>query len=211
MGADVPRGCRVVEVRAEVIAGVRLIRPEVHQDHRGWMAETFRQEWLPPEAPSMVQGNRAHRRAGNLVGMHYHLRQADYWHVVDGQALVNLVDLRASSRSYLRSALLTLGGRGNVDALYIPPGVAHGFYAAFDVTLTYLVDRYYDPEDELGVRWDDPTLRLAWPSREPCVSGRDAALPLWEEVPAHRRPDLVQPALGFPPLTRADLVPHQVG
>ena len=40
--------------------------------------------------------------------------------------------------------------------MFIPPGVAHGFAALTDMTITYLVDGYYNPADELGVAWDDP-------------------------------------------------------
>jgi len=46
--------------------------------------------------------------------------------------------------------------------VFIPPGVAHGFAALTDMTITYLVDGYYNPEDELGVAWDDPAIGADW-------------------------------------------------
>ena len=36
--------------------------------------------------------------------------------------------------------------------------MAHGFAALSDSLLTYLVDHYYDPADELGLAWDDPAV-----------------------------------------------------
>ena len=46
---------------------------------------------------------------------------------------------------------------GDVDqGVYIPPGVAHGFAALTDLLLWYLVDKYYNAADELGLAWDDP-------------------------------------------------------
>lgn len=53
--------------------------------------------------------------------------------------------------------------------------------------MTYLVDRYYDPDDELGVAWDDPDLGIDWGVAQPTLSARDranprrseAALPSW--------------------------------
>ncbi len=42
----------------------------------------------------MVQGNRGDRQAGAVVGLHYHLHQADYWYVPFGTARVVLHDLR---------------------------------------------------------------------------------------------------------------------
>jgi hypothetical protein len=53
--------------------------------------------------------------------------------------------------------VLDLSGE-NHTGVFIPPGVAHGFAALTDMPcITYLVDGYYNPADELGVAWDDPT------------------------------------------------------
>ena len=51
--------------------------------------------------------------------------------------------------------------------MFIPPGVAHGFAALTDMTITYLVDSYYNPDDELGVAWDDPEIGADWGVSEP--------------------------------------------
>jgi dTDP-4-dehydrorhamnose 3,5-epimerase len=64
--------------------------------------------------------------------------------------------------------------------VWIPPGVAHGFAALTDLTMTYLVDRYYDPADELGVAWDDPEIGADWglpASAAVVLSARDRANP----------------------------------
>ncbi len=42
--------------------------------------------------------------------------------------------------------------------VFIPPGVAHGFAAITDMVITYLVDGYYNPADELGLKWNDPAV-----------------------------------------------------
>src|SRR2546421_235040 len=82
--------------QSEEIAGVVVVVPDVHGDNRGRFIETWRKEWVSG-APDMVQANRADRKEGALVGLHYHLHQADYWYVPFGRALVVLHDLRASS------------------------------------------------------------------------------------------------------------------
>ena len=61
--------------------------------------------------------------------------------------------------------------------IYIPPGVAHGFASLTDMTITYLVDGYYNPADELGVAWDDPAVGADWGVTDPILSGRDQANP----------------------------------
>ncbi len=62
--------------------------------------------------------------------------------------------------------------------MFIPPGVAHGFAALSDMVITYLVDGYYNPNDELGVAWDDPAIAADWGVTEPTLSARDQANPV---------------------------------
>jgi dTDP-4-dehydrorhamnose 3,5-epimerase len=71
----------------------------------------------------------------------------------------------------------------------VPPGVAHGFLAVTDVLITYLVDHYYDPEDELGVAWDDPEIGIEWGIAEPVLSARDEANPRRSAIPAGLLPN----------------------
>jgi dTDP-4-dehydrorhamnose 3,5-epimerase len=173
--------------KSKEIAGVVVVKPDVHGDNRGRFVETFRQEWLPDGAPTMVQGNRADRKEGALVGLHYHRFQADFWYVPTGRAMVVLHDLRASSPTDGVTLILEIGEHDH-RGVYIPPGVAHGFYALTDMTITYLVDHYYDPADELGVAWDDPALQIVWPTKDPELSQRDRTNPLRSAIPADLRP-----------------------
>lgn len=172
--------------RSDVIDGVVVVTPKVFADERGMFVEYFRAEWVP-EARPMIQANRADRRRGALVGLHYHLHQADYWYVPAGRALVVLHDLRGSSPTDGATVSVEIGADDH-RGVYIPPGVAHGFAALTDLTITYLVDGYYDPDDELGLRWDDPAVDVAWPFPDPVLSARDRANPGRADIPAGLRP-----------------------
>ncbi len=173
------------------ITGVHLVVPAVHGDDRGSFVETYRRSWFPG-GREMVQGNRAERRAGSVVGLHYHLHQADYWYVVAGHARVVLHDLRTGSPTDGATLALDLGevsgAPHNHLGVYIPPGVAHGFAALTDLTLTYLVDGYYNPADELGVAWDDPAIAADWGLSDPVLSERDRANPRRHELDPGRQP-----------------------
>ena len=142
---------------SDVVTGVYIADPMVHRDERGVFVETYRREWFP-NGREMVQGNRGDRQAGAVVGLHYHLHQADYWYIVDGQARVVLHDLREGSPT--DGATLTLDLGRNVDGthdhrgVFIPPGVAHGFSSLTDMTIAYLVDSYYNPADEPAAQRD---------------------------------------------------------
>jgi dTDP-4-dehydrorhamnose 3,5-epimerase len=169
------------------IDGVLVVELDVHADQRGTFVEPWRKEWLP-DRPDMVQANHSEKVAGSLVGLHYHLHQADYWYVVAGEATVALHDLRRSSRTRGRTLMLRLSGDRR-RGVYIPPGVGHGFAAVSALTLLYLVDGYYNPEDELGVAWDDPDLGIDWGLADPVVSLRDQANPRLADIPSHRLPE----------------------
>ena len=168
------------------IEGVLLVNLVGHGDDRGRFMETFRQEWFPG-TPPMVQGNRSDSAAGVLRGLHYHLHQADYWYVPYGTIMVALHDLRPGTSSSGRSHSFEIG-ESNEIGVYIPPGVAHGFQAVTRATLTYLVDNYYNPDDENGLMWDDPNVKIDWPHPEPILSGRDTENPYLADIPPERLP-----------------------
>jgi dTDP-4-dehydrorhamnose 3,5-epimerase len=169
--------------QSAVIDGVVTVRPDVRGDERGIFIETYRREWLP-HGREMVQGNRSDKQAGAVVGLHFHLHQADYWYVPRGRARVVLHDLRRGAPTEGATLELQLDDV-NHAGVWIPPGVAHGFAAATDLTMTYLVDQYYNPADELGLAWNDPNVAADWdlaPGTEPILSPRDRSNPSRTEL-----------------------------
>jgi dTDP-4-dehydrorhamnose 3,5-epimerase len=171
---------------SDVIAGAWIVEPAIHGDQRGLFIETYRRAWFP-NSREMIQGNRANRQRGAVVGLHYHLHQADYWYVPLGHARVVLHDLREGGPTDGATLELDMTGENHLG-VYIPPGVAHGFAAVTDMVITYLVDGYYNPADELGVAWDDPAIGADWSVAEPILSERDQANPNRADLPTGRRP-----------------------
>ena len=133
---------------SERIADVMIVEPQSFADDRGRFLESYRRSWFPL-GREMVQGSRSDKTAGSLVGLHYHLHQADYWYVLQGRAQVVLHDLRVGSETEGRTLEIEAGDSNEIG-VFIPPGVAHGFVAITDMTLTYLVDSYYNPSDEVS-------------------------------------------------------------
>ena len=84
-------------VPSENIEGVYVVTPEVHGDERGFFVETYRREWIPNGSREMIQANRGDRQSGCIVGLHYHLHQADYWYIPFGVVRIVLHDLRFGS------------------------------------------------------------------------------------------------------------------
>jgi len=168
-------------VRVDQITGVVLSRLTVHADDRGALMEVVRASNHPH---CFVQANHSRSRRNVLRGLHYHRRQADLWYVVSGRARVGLADLRIRRE---RPPVQTVVLDGDVPAaLYIPPGVAHGFLALTDLDLIYFVSEEYDGTDEFGVAWNDPALGVPWDVDDPILSQRDRENPelRWERIPA---------------------------
>ena len=164
------------------IKGVYIVPLKAFQDSRGYFFESYRRQWVPG-VRDMVQGNVSFSKATVLRGLHYHLKQADFWIVPSGRVRAALYDLRVSSPTRGGSEVIELGPESPFG-VYIPKGVAHGFCAMVDSFMTYLVDELYDNSDERGVRWDDPALGISWGVETPIVSDRDRENPLLADIPA---------------------------
>lgn len=154
--------------------GVSCLSLETHQDFRGEFTEVFRREWIA--CPEPVQWNLVRSKADVLRGVHVHMKHYDYLIIASGKARVGLVDLRKDSPTQRLACALELSG-DRLQAICIPPGVAHGFYFYELSTHFYAVSEYWDLEDELGCRFNDPDLGLTWPTTTPILSDRDKELP----------------------------------
>ncbi|MEZ4668740.1 MAG: dTDP-4-dehydrorhamnose 3,5-epimerase [Anaerolineae bacterium] len=173
-----------------IIEDVYFVPIKVFEDDRGRFMETFRREWFPDVNWDRIQCNRSDSRAGVLRGLHYHHHQIDYWYVPRGLVRVGMVDLRPNSRTFMATQVMEVGEKHNVG-VFIPIGVAHGFYAVTDATLMYMVNNYYhDGRDENGVAWNDPDIKLDWKlgGVAPLLSGRDQKNLFWRDIPAADRP-----------------------
>lgn len=170
------------------IIGVQIVKLATYKDERGRFAEFFRKEWFPQRKWGKIQCNRSESLRGVLRGLHYHQQQVDYWHVIKGAIRAGLVDLRPSSPSYRSKALIHLSDR-EPTGLYIPAGVAHGFFTISDATLLYVVDNYYDGSDEYGLAWNDPTLGVNWGTTTPILSDRDSNNPQLIDIIPENLPD----------------------
>lgn len=98
-----------------------------------------------------------------------------------------MVDLRASLADEQAALSAAHEEMSEGDALLIPPGVTHGFWALEPVSLLYLVSTEFDGSDEHGFAWDDPLAAIEWPAGVPVLSARDAGAPSLSDVVAGLR------------------------
>jgi len=177
-----PRADRVArrgEGDPHPIAGVRTVPLAPNVDFRGSVCEIHRDSW--GVAPHPVQWDFVVTRANVLRGVHVHRLRYDYMLVIKGRATFGLSDLRPGSPSFRRS--MTYEASGDAPSLVlVPPGVAHGIYAHDDVFYLYGLTAYWNGNDEIGCRFDDPAMNIGWPAENPTLLPRDAELPSFETL-----------------------------
>ena len=172
-------------IRTE-LEGVLVLEPIVHRDERGFFLETYHagryaEAGLPER---FVQDNHSRSTRGILRGLHAQRLhpQGKLVRVLEGEVYDVVVDVRRESPTRGRHFGITLTAE-SFRQVYVPPGFLHGFCVLSEVAeFEYKVTDYWYPGDEVGVRWNDPTLAIPWPIDSPILSRKDEALPLYEEV-----------------------------
>ncbi|MEA3291527.1 MAG: dTDP-4-dehydrorhamnose 3,5-epimerase, partial [Pseudomonadota bacterium] len=164
------------------LPGVVIVEPRVFGDDRGFFMETFnRAEFADAGLPdTFVQDNHSRSAKGVLRGLHYQYPQwqGKLVRVIKGEIFDVAVDIRRDSPHFGKWYGLNLSEENRL-LLYIPPGFAHGFCVTSEVAdVVYKCTTAYKPEDDGGVRWDDPDLGIEWPVADPVLSAKDAAAPL---------------------------------
>jgi dTDP-4-dehydrorhamnose 3,5-epimerase len=165
------------------LPGLLLLEPPLHEDARGSLCEIFHQEQLKRFGiqATFVQENESISRQGVLRGLHAQSRrpQAKLIRVVVGEIYDVAVDARPGSPAYGQWQAFTLSAQNRFQ-IFLPEGFLHGFYTARGpATVQYRCSEYYDPSDQVGVRWDDPDLGIAWAEPQPILSEKDARNPSW--------------------------------
>ena len=164
------------------LPGVKLVTPEPAADERGFFARTFcgktfaRHGMAGTFSQCSVSFN--HRR-GTLRGLHYQAaphEEAKLVRCTRGAMFDVAVDLRPGP-TYGQWVGAELSA-ANRHALYLPPGVAHGFQTlSDDCEVFYQISPDFVPEAARGIRYDDPAIGIDWPLPISVISERDSALP----------------------------------
>ena len=165
------------------LAGAYVIEIDRMEDERGffarlWCREEFTAHGIEIE---IVQASVSHNaRAGTVRGMHLQLppsREAKLVRCERGRIHDVIVDLRPAAPTFTKHFAVTLDAERR-NALYIPPGMAHGFQTLAAYTdVSYMMSDYYRPELQAGVRWNDPAFRISWPITAVTIMQRDATYP----------------------------------
>lgn len=150
------------------IEGVYIIKPVVYGDSRGYFMETYNYAEFADAGLTMqfVQDNESKSKKGVLRGLHMQIQnpQGKLVRVICGEVYDVAVDVRKNSPTFGQWVGVVLSDE-NKKQFYIPEGFLHGFLVLSDTaTFGYKCTRFYAPEDEFGVIWNDPTIGVEWPT-----------------------------------------------
>ena len=167
-----------MKVTESGIKGVYTIEPDVYKDDRGFFMETFhieRYRKLLGINFDFVQDNISRSSKNVLRGMHFQRNypQGKIVKASRGEILDVIVDLRKDSPTYGTWESFKLSEQNKLQ-VWIPPGFAHGFLVMSDsADFEYKCTEYYHPEDEHCLMWNDPEVKIDWPTNDPILSEKD--------------------------------------
>ena len=171
------------------IKGVYVIEPRVFNDARGYFMEAWKQAEFEEHIGKVqfVQDNESKSSYGVLRGLHYQkgaASQAKLVRVIKGRVLDVAVDIRRSSPTFGKHVMVELS-EDNKRQFFIPRGFAHGFLVLSDEAIfIYKVDNLYTPQQDAGIRWNDPELSIEWPidPKDVQTSEKDMKQPLLKDA-----------------------------
>lgn len=169
-----------IHVENTPIADIKIIKPEMFKDERGFFMEVFRadqyrEHGLPYE---FVQFNHSGSVKNTVRGLHFQWEppMGKLMRVTRGTAFLVAVDIRKGSPTLGKHFAKTLSADNDPELVWAPAGFARGFAVLSDFAeIQYLTTGIYNHSAESGIRWNDPELGIDWPVREPVLSGKDAS------------------------------------
>ncbi len=165
------------------VEGAFLVSPEPKEDHRGFFARMYDEAIWKEHGldPTIAQCNASFtKKPGTVRGLHYQLAPHEETKLIRctrGSIFDVVADRRKKSPTYGMYAGVELTAE-NHKMLYVPKGCAHGFQTLEeDSEIFYLVSTPFNKDADRGIRYSDPTFKIAWPLPPIELSEKDASLP----------------------------------
>lgn len=173
-----------MNLRETTIPNCYEIQCEKRVDKRGYFVKTLHSDVYKGLGLTTVFAEEYYSLSyqGVLRGLHFQTPPMDHTKVVycvSGEVMDVVVDLRVGSPCYGKFETFLLSGKKS-NMLYLPPGLAHGFYVlSQQAIMMYKVTTTYSPENDSGIRWD--SVGIPWPNSKPIISPRDQEFPVFKE------------------------------
>ncbi len=165
------------------LSGVFTVEPSPKGDARGFFARTYCEREFANQGLNTRWVQQNHTRtqgAGSVRGMHFQAEphpEIKLVRCLAGEAWDVVVDVRPDSPTFGKWEAFHISA-GNMRAVYIPAGFAHGFQClSQECDLFYLMSDFYQEPLARGLRWNDAEVGINWPLPVINLSPRDQGLP----------------------------------
>jgi dTDP-4-dehydrorhamnose 3,5-epimerase len=171
-----------MKVTPTLLPEVLLVEPKVFGDARGFFYESWNERAFADAgiAAHFVQDNHSRSERNVLRGLHYQIvqPQGKLVRAIVGSIFDVAVDIRRGSPRFGKWVGVHLTAETH-NALWVPPGFAHGFCVTSDVAeVLYKASDFYAPAHERSILWSDPAIGISWPlTGAPLLSAKDANAP----------------------------------
>ena len=149
-----------------------IIKNKVFKDSRGYFKELIKEREIKKKLPFTVM---SFSKKGVIRGLHIQTKksQGKFVSVIKGKIFDVAVDLRENSKTFGKFFTKILSEKNSLS-IFIPPGFAHGFCGLDKENfITYSCTNYRDTKSETGIKYNDKTLNIKWPIKNPILSLKD--------------------------------------
>tara|TARA_B100000131_G_C17863867_1_gene511279 strand:+ start:27 stop:551 length:525 start_codon:yes stop_codon:yes gene_type:complete len=162
-----------MQIKKTKLKGLRIVSNKIYKDKRGHFKEDFKSAFF--KGSNFIFSCTSKSKKNVLRGLHMQTqkKQAKFVSVLKGSILDVVVDLRKNSRTFGKHFKIELTDK-NGKSIFIPAGFAHGFLAREKENIVhYYNTNYRSPKHEIGIMWNDPSLKIRWPIKKPILSKKD--------------------------------------
>lgn len=167
------------------INGLKLVKPRIFYDDRGYFTESYHESRYMGIIPvKFVQDNHSFSSKNVIRGMHFQRKfaQDKLVFVISGKIFDVAVDIRPGSPTFGKWEGVFLDSEQS-HQLFIPQGFAHGFAVLSEnAHVVYKISSYFDSEDSGYLRYDDPEVNISWPVQYPILSEKDRRAPFLRDL-----------------------------
>ena len=162
-----------MQIKKTKFKGLKIISNKIYKDYRGYFKEDFKSIFF--KGSKFLFSCTSKSKKNVLRGLHMQTKnkQGKFVSVLKGAILDVVVDLRKNSKTFGKHYKIELSDK-NGKSIFIPPGFAHGFLALKKENIVhYYNTNYRSAKHEIGITWNDPYLKIKWPTKKPIISKKD--------------------------------------
>lgn len=183
LSGDVAKRTKLEIEEIEELPCLKLIRPKLFPDSRGYFVESYNEQELASLgfSETFTQDNHSYSKCGVLRGLHAQPKMGKLISVISGEIYDVAVDIRQNLETFGKWYGVILDAKTRTH-FWIPDGFLHGFYVLSEkgAHVTYKCTDMYNAETEFGINPFDPDLAINWPIGDPSkliISDRDRSHP----------------------------------